>query len=648
MSFWGILGFESKKIFIRRNIIILSGLFIFLAFLCWDGIGDYKKIEANRKPFQEMERDKVSRHIHYTAYGTRGIRLLYIPCPLSIIFNDSAVFPGMTAHVDTGEALEISNSFKGKDLFSNSNGFMDFAGFMLLISGFLSLIYGWDGTRKPDYLKFIYDISGENYSVAGTHDKRKRCKPGFLITLARIILLNLVFWILCGLNLLWLLINGINVANIFYLVYVLLLTLVITSFVVLGAVIGSLKSSVLQFITMPILYLLMVLVIPWLIHRVVYMEAKKGIISIYEFEYQSFKYMMNLEKRMYDRFGVWNSKDVAPDEIKTMIQSGQDIEYKKMREAELERIEGIVKRIHVYQILSSFFPTTFYISTNKELSSKGFQNFIDFYRYSYDMKQDFIKFYIDRKFYRKLPKSGVEPFIKGNEDLFYGKIQLPKSFLLGLFFSIVYIAVLLVILYRMQIKITKSEEYEKPLIPVRVDFKNANVLLALCKNDQIKGEIFRYYEGQKNASSIKKIPVDFTYHLNGLKGIKANVVLKYLCRFAGVSFEKAVEYLALVGIIDLVSLKLTREEILKIYAVLMAAKEVEHIILNDFFKNEPREFESDLFKLLAALETSGKKILYLSCNMYYPKDKDKIHEEVNGEIETFFIFPLPIDSVTLR
>jgi hypothetical protein len=132
--FRGIIGYESKKLFIRRNIIILAVIFIFLALLCWDGIGDYKKIEANKKPFQEMERDKVAMHLHYTAYGARGIRLLYIPCPFSIIFNDSAVFPGMTAHVDTGEALEISNSFKGKDLFSDSGGFMDFAGIMFLIS----------------------------------------------------------------------------------------------------------------------------------------------------------------------------------------------------------------------------------------------------------------------------------------------------------------------------------------------------------------------------------------------------------------------------------------------------------------------------------------------------------------------------------
>ena len=69
--FRGIIGYEFKKLFIRRNIIILALIFILLAFLCWDGISDYKKIVENKKPFQEMERDKVSMHLHYTFYGVR-------------------------------------------------------------------------------------------------------------------------------------------------------------------------------------------------------------------------------------------------------------------------------------------------------------------------------------------------------------------------------------------------------------------------------------------------------------------------------------------------------------------------------------------------------------------------------------------------
>ncbi len=628
----GIIDYEFKKLFIRRNIIILAVLFILVAFLCWNGINDYNLIQKNKKPFQELEKKKVSIFLHYTYYGVHGVRLLYIPDPLSVMFNDSAVFPGMVAQVNTGEKLEISNSFKGKDLFSVSHGFMDFAGIMLLIGSFLALIYGWDATRSPKYLQFVADISHST-------------KPGFLITLARIILLNLVFWILCGLNLAWMLINGIHAANVFYLVYVLLLTLVITFFTAAGAVIGSLKSKVAQFIIMPGCYFLLVLFIPWLILDGVYMEAKKGIQSIYNFEYQTFEYLMKFEKDFYNRFGVFPSgKNAAPKDIKAMIESSRESVYQKMKNCEDERMGSIIKRIRTYQTLSALFPTALYLSGNKELSSKGFQNFVDFYLYAYDMKFKFVDFYLYRKFWLPLPKTGVESFIKGNEDLFYGKSQLPNSFLLGLILAVIYIAGLLFILYRMQTKEIKQENVK----PLNIDFNKGNILFALCKDERIKSDISRYYRTQKNTTFIDKINADFPYQLNGLNGIKADAVFKYLCRMAGVSEEKAVEYLKAVEITDLASLKLSREEILKFYAVLKAAKDVEYIILDDFLKNEPREFEKDFLKFLGFLENSGKKILYMSCDMYYPKIKDKLQETINGKLDDFFIIPLPIDRVTLR
>jgi hypothetical protein len=425
-----VLKFETKLLFSRRNIIILGAIFVLLAFICWDGISDYKMLLENQKPFQEMEKDKVSMHIHYTFYGIRGVRLLFIPKPISVIFNDTAVIKDMTAHVDTAEKLSISNSFKGKDLFSDSGGYMDFSGIMFLIGSFLGLLYGYDVKRNQDYLMLLADVSDSK-------------NPAFLITVARVILLNLVFWVLSGLALLWLLVNGINAVNIDYLLFMLGLTFLITFFVLVGAIISTLKKISARFIALPVVYFLLVLFIPGIVQKVIYMEAKNGIKSIYEFDYEMFKIMMNLERRYYERFGVWKSGKVAPEEIRKTIQSGQENEFKEMRKLEMKRFDCILKRIQTYHTISAIFPSTFYLSLNKELSSKGFHNFIDFYRYAYDMKYEFIKFYAERKFFRPLPKSGVEPFIKGNEDLFYAQSRLPGSFNFGIMVTIVWLGVLL-------------------------------------------------------------------------------------------------------------------------------------------------------------------------------------------------------------
>lgn len=633
----GILGFESKRLFIKRNVILLSVIFILLAFFSWRGISDYESIQAGKKPFQEMERAKVSMHLHYTFYGARGVRLLYIPSPLSVIYNDSAVFPGMTAQVDTSEKLEISNSFKGEDLFSDSGGFMDFSGIMLLISSFLALLYGWDGTRNPEYLKFISDIS----VVSSSRKPGKPCKPGFLITLVRIILLNLVFWVLSGLALLWMFINGINVADIFYLVYALLLTLLITIFVALGAVIGSFKRKVTQYITMPLVYFSLVFLIPWLILEGIYMEAKKGLESVYNFEYDTYKYVMAFEKEFYRRFGVWKSGEPAPKEVKAMIKNElPGMVYEKLKELENKRMNSILKRIRAYQTISALFPTTFYISSNKELSSKGFQSFVDFYHYAYKMKFKFVDFYLYRKFWLPLPKSGVESFIKGDEDIFYGKCRLPKSFLLGLLVAVGYIAVLLVVLYRIQskgIKGINEDQMEKP----KIDFKNATSILVLCKTDRIKSDIFHFYQCQENSVCIDKMLVNFNSQFSVTR---ADRVLMYLCRLAGVSYQMAIENLALLGIKDLESLKLSEEEILIFYALVKISRnDYEYVVLNDFFKQRSRQFEDSFFKLLTRLEESGKKILYLSCEMFYPKYR------LNGKLKVAYdTFPMKYSEITLR
>jgi len=620
--FKSVLKFEAKMLFTRRNFIILGAIFALLVFFIWDGISDYNSIQKSKKPFQEMEKDKVSRHIHYTFYGIRGVRLLFIPSPISIFFSDSAAFDGMTAHVDTAENLNISNSFKGKDLFAGAGGYMDFSGIMLLVGSFLGLLYGYDVTRNSEYLKLLSDISGTR-------------KPALMITLARIILLNLAFLILSGLSLLFLLINGINAINIFLFGFVVMLFQVLTSFISAGAVVGYIKKKRSQLTILVVIYFLLILFIPWLVQKAVYMEAKKGLKSISEFNHEMYKIMMALETRSFKTIGTWKSGDIAPDKVKAMVKSGQEIEYKKLKKNEMEMYNGIKKRIRAYQLIASFFPTTAYLSVNKELSSKGFENFIKFYRYAYDMKYKFIGFYIERKFYRPLPKSGVEPFIKGNEDLFYGQSLLPQIFLLSSGLTLFYIAGLLFLLYRFH-----PNEPEKATKKPIIDFKkDSSTLFALCENGQVKGNIFHYYQTHQNAVCIDTIKMNLRF-----TGIRAGAILKYFCSLAGVKQEKAINHLSTLGITDLNTLNLSQEAILKIYAAVKVAADRDIIVLNDFFKMKSREFENAFSFLLSDLEQAGKWILYLSCEMHYPK----VNADKKIPVENFALFPLNFQKVTLR
>ena len=90
---------------------------------------------------------------------------------------------------------------------------------------------------------------------------------------------------------------------------------------------------------------------------------------------------------------------------------------------------------------------------------------------------------------------------------------------------------------------------------------------------------------------------------------------------------------------------LSDEIILKIYAAVKAAGDFESIIIDDFLKRESREFERDFMRLLSRLEKAGKRVVYLSCEMYNTADS------LNGKIiiDTFKVLSLPpLNKITLR
>ncbi len=624
--FNAIFTFEAKRLLIKRNIVIFAVIFLVLAAFSREGINDYKSILDNRGPFIETEKGKVSQYLNYTQYGTRGVRLLLIPGPLSVIFNDLSVYNGLVANVDTGDGLYIYNTFKGKDLFAGPGGFMDFSGLMLLISCFLAMMYGYDVTQNPKYLELLTDISGNG-------------KIPVLIVLARMILLNLAVVLLSGLSLLWLLINGINTANVYFLCFVLVLVLSVSIFLLAGGLIGSLKKRPVKWVTLAGVYFFLVFLMPWLIQKAVYIEAAENIESNYKMEYKKLKIILDFEKRAHERFGVWNSGDVAPEEIKAAARKSQQTEYKKFREYETKRLNDIHKRIKIHQAVSTIFPTTFYLSVNKELSSKGFRNFILFYRFVLDTKNRFIDFYIAKKFYHPLPKTGVEPFELENENLFYAQSRLPPGFWPGIALMFAYIVALLLVFRRIHTN-TPEPAMENP----GIEFPgNRAGVFVLCRDEQLKTDICRYYEKEKNASRLEKInPDQFRFDTGPAE------TLDYFCRIAGVDPQKAAEHLAEMGITNPKEMKTPshapRELLPKLYAAVKTAGRNEFIVLNDFVKREPRSFEVDILKLIAALEKTGKKIIYLSTEMYYPV------ESINGMINVKYLqtFPLKTDEITLR
>jgi hypothetical protein len=83
--------------------------------------------------------------------------------------------------------------------------------------------------------------------------------------------------------------------------------------------------------------------------------------------------------------------------------------------------------------------------TGKEVSSRGYENYIRFHRYIIRMHRDFLRFWIDRVYYHD-PKVLVS-FIKSDENLFHAQSRIPRYLLISLACHVFYILVLAVFSY---------------------------------------------------------------------------------------------------------------------------------------------------------------------------------------------------------
>jgi hypothetical protein len=129
-------------------------------------------------------------------------------------------------------------------------------------------------------------------------------------------------------------------------------------------------------------------------------------------------------------------------------------------------------------------------------------------------------------------------------------------------------------------------------------------------------------------------------------GIKAHELLKHLSALNEVDKQKALENMGIMGIKDLTALPLCHEITSKIIAAVKTAADFDLIVLNDLVKNEPRELERDIFNLLLSLEKSGKKIIYLSCDMKQSASVNSFDEKI--KVDGFETFPLNLSRTNLR
>lgn len=467
-------------------------LILFFALLfVQNGIDEYKNTIKRKTAFMEIEEKKVSKYINYSQYGTYGFRILFLPASLSVYFTDSGVIPDMTSYVDSGERLKIYHPLKGKNIFEQKkHGFTDFSGIILFFGMLLILFYAFDSFRKEDYLKYLSTLSTHRLVF-------------FSIFASRLIILLLLLFSLIFCSIILIMINGLHIPlTIHFFYFILTLVIVTTFFFALGTVLSTIEKRVKGIGILIVCWFILLFLVPEAINKFVAVNSDH-ITPVYKLEMEKLKTVMDFEKEAIEKAGTFEyGKKVSKIDQELVLKYWNN-EFKKIEKLEESMRAEMQENISRCQWLSAFFPTTFYRSVTDEISSRGYENMIDFYNHVQTLKRKFVKWYIDKVFFSNFTK--VESFIENEENVFYAQSRMPGYGLMGGLLNLLYIVILIwfsyirykKILYREPEKeITQNDE-------TPIALKKGDHEIILVREDDFKNRMYNLLSGKRTQKTIK-------------------------------------------------------------------------------------------------------------------------------------------------
>jgi len=614
MRFKAGLIFEFERFFCKRNLIFFFLLLLFSGYFLQSSIDGYQSFFDESKKFQKAEIEKIKSFHNYTQYGATGFRIIFFPPSISVLIESSLITQKI-ATVYSGFRLEFYNIHHGKQLFQNrSLKNIDFINILITFLSAFYLFFGWESLSKTGLNNFLF-------------------KNMIGVTVSRLFIIASITVFLFLLVLIGFFINGLSVDPSVLFIPFLLIFLMSIFFYSIGTASSLIKSKSMAVLLLGIVWFFLINIVPAIVnHRI---EKKSEIIgSLYELECTKLKILADFEKKALIISNRYEDKSKRKEVEADLMQEALKNEFVRVENAENGILDQVKPVLKYNDFLFSFFPTGFFFNSIEEVSGKGLKSHIRYFEYVKKIKADFLPYYAENRINRNY--SPVEPFLKGDRNLFFSKSILPGYFALGVLLTLFYSGVFLVASHYRRVKKRLPDEKHNIEFP-----PGKNAVFVLCENETIKAEITRCYEEQKTAVVLSKVnTADFRIDLQPAECVK------HFCRILRVEEKRALENLKSMGIQEVKKLKtLSHETILKIYAAVKAAGDFDFLVINDFIRQESREFEKDFLKLVSSLEKAGKKIIFVSLTMY--DTKGGLNDSI--KIDNFRVLSLPpFREITLR
>jgi len=721
-TFKPFLKFEFKRSFTRLNVVVLILYLLAAMFVVHRGVDKYKDLEEKKEKFQKNERLKVEIWNNYTQYGGYGIRLYFMPSPLSVFFNNTNLFTEATAQIDVSEKLNIYQSFKGKEVFMQGPGrYLDFSGIILMFGSFLALFYGYDTLKHKEFLKFLARIYGGRKVYSAMYS-------------SRLVLLLSYFIFIFIAALVWASLRGIDIFSDFsnvgkpLIIFFVLIISIIAFFFAVGTVIGGIRNRF-RGILVILAWLFSIYLFPVGINT--FVEIKTGNISSnYDIELDKLTKLMNFEDeaaiklqflgktfkkigkkekggkgdkggiasvqtlRIYlkeqeeeKRRGLYfirllkymqnqpfaevletvipiekdiikDFKEVIDREFGNNIKGDSDIrpyvnllrykivekmmmDFQKKVFPKILEMDGDLKKqmssiARLRQNIYYFFPSTFYLAVNNEISSRGFRNILDFYEEAREIKEKFFSFYAPKKVLENMgKKEKIVSFFKDNKDfsnVFEGKSHLPAYFWVGILCTLLwlYIACRLSSLFykrsifyypREEVIGTEDLEIEFNQGEAHVVLTNKKITLSSHLYNVLSGKDKRFkgkVSTKEGNLTLGKRGVDFVYFCQPDQIPGEITIRNFTSLMAGGLSLKPDQREELNSKLNLKKLgkqnfgELDLKERAKIILEVTLLKKSDIYMFHDFAKGFSTDFIKDFVDRLKGLKDHGSSILYIT------------------------------------
>jgi hypothetical protein len=285
-----------------------------------------------------------------------------------------------------------------------------------------------------------------------------------------------------------------------------------------------------------------------------------------------------------------------------------------------------------FQNLSLVSPTSFYIAAANEINSRGYENVIDFYAYVQKLKEQFVRYYINKKFYSDY--STVESFVKGDENIFTAKSRLPGNLGTGMALILLFIIGLFFLsLFRFKgFLFIQPGKMAEDINGLDVELKERETYVLLTGGSIINNQLYNFFSGEAKgfkglvrlndvnlaSEANKSKRNDFVYicHPGNVPcDIKVGdfiAFIKKLLKASNKTVSKLYIRLGIEHIEDKCFMEISFDEVGRILLEAAQMKKSKIYMFRDFARGMPTDYMSRFNEELQKLKDQDAAILYLT------------------------------------